>query len=153
MIKHNLNYPKLPDDCTILKTHSNFGTELGYIHYIHKNEAEDGIYYLGLELGEKHGGAPGRGHGGVTMTILDEVMGRAASRAISKMCFTASMTTNFCAATKMGDHLLASAKVSRYGKNIVFVDGQLHAGEKLIATATGTWANSGRDIPSTTNEP
>ena len=139
-------HPVLPEDCTPVVAHSNFGSHIGYTHYVHKNEAQEGVYYLGLELSDKHGGAPSRGHGGVTMTMLDEVMGRAASRSIGKMCFTASMTTNFCAGTKMGDKLLASAVVSRSGKNLVFVDAQLHAGEQLIATATGTWMNSGVDI-------
>ena len=139
--------PSIPKGCKEVAAQSSFGSGLGYTHYMHENEAVDGVFYLGLELSEKHGGAPGRGHGGVTMTLLDEVMGRAASRTIGKLCFTASMTTNFCAATKLGDQLVASAKVTRHGKNIVFVDGQLHSGDRLIATATGTWANSGREIP------
>lgn len=145
-------HPALPEDCVSVPAHSSFGSHIGYTHYVHQNEKQDGIYYLGLELCDKHGGAPGRGHGGVTMTMLDEVMGRAASRSLGKMCFTASMTTNFCAGTKIGNSLLASATVSRSGKNLVFVDAQLHAGEQLIATATGTWMNSGLDIPETGTE-
>ena len=149
MTKTIPHHPRLPADCKGVLSHSKFGSSVGYSHYVHKDEQELGVYYLGLVLDNKHGGAPQRGHGGVSMTMLDEVMGRAASRAIGKMCYTASMTTNFCAGSKIGDHLLASATVSRSGKSLVFVDAQLHSEERLIATATGSWINSGRDLPQT----
>jgi acyl-coenzyme A thioesterase PaaI-like protein len=141
------DHSNIPKDCTAVLSHSKFGSEVGYSHYVHKDEEQKGIYYLGLVLTEKHGGAPGRGHGGVTMAMLDEVMGRAASRVLGKMCYTASMTTNFCSGSKIGDHLLASATVSRSGKTLAFVDAQLHSGDHLVATATGSWINSGKDIP------
>lgn len=142
-----LNHPAIPDGSVQVKAHSNFGKQVGYIHLVNEAEEIKEIYYLGLQLENKHGGAPGRGHGGVTMTMLDEVMGRAASRSMGMLCVTASMTTNFCNGTKIGEFLLATATVSRCGKNLVFVDAQLHCGDTLIATATGTWANSGHPIP------
>ena len=142
-----LDHPDIPADAVHVEARSSFGSQIGYIHYITADEDEKEIYHLGLQLNDSHGGAPGRGHGGVTMTMLDEVMGRAASRRMQKLCYTASMTTNFCAATKIGEFLMATATISRCGSNLVFVDGQLHSGDKIIATATGTWISSGKDIP------
>lgn len=142
-----LNHPAIPEGSVHVKARSAFGQQLGFVHYFNERLEKQQLYYLGLQLQEKHGGAPGRGHGGVTMTVLDEVMGRAASRCLGKLCFTASMTTHFCAGSKVGDFLLATAKIDRRGKNLVFVSAELHANEKLIATATGTWINSGQAIP------
>lgn len=147
MIDPTLNYANIPADAVPIKAHSNFGNQIGYYHFITKNEGDQERYHLGLQLNDSHGGAPGRGHGGVTMTMLDEVMGRAASQRMRKLCYTASMTTNFCAGTQIGEFLLATATISRCGANLVFVDAQLHSNDKLIATATGTWASSGLPIP------
>ena len=137
----------VPKGLVEIKAQSEFGSRQGYSHYIDPEAKEEDTYYLGLTLAKQHGGAPGRGHGAVTMAMLDEVMGRAASRKANSLCYTASMTTNFCAATRMGEFLLARARVTRAGKSLVFVDATLHSGETLIATATGCWANSGKPIP------
>ena len=142
----------IPEGCKEVKAHSKFGSQTGYVHYVHPEERKRGVYYIGLELNESHSGAPGRGHGAVTMAILDEVMGRAASRNSKKLCYTASMTTNFCAGSKIGDFLLGKATVARTGKSLVFVDAQLFSGDRLIATATGTFVNSGHEIPFTKAE-
>ena len=140
-------HPGIPGHCVPVKAHSRFGSDIGYMHYIDNSADTEETYYLGLHLGDKHAGAPGRGHGGVTMTMLDEVMGRAACRALNKLCYTASMTTNFCNGSKLGEFLLATAQVTRAGRNIVFVDAKLRCDTTIIATATGSWANSGLDIP------
>ncbi|NND83308.1 MAG: PaaI family thioesterase [Gammaproteobacteria bacterium] len=139
--------PGVPKTAVVVHAHSNFGSEIGYCHYIDEAADPELVYYLGLTLQEKHAGAPGRGHGAVTMAMLDDVMGRAASKSMNQLCYTATMTTNFCAASRVGQFLLARATVSRKGKNLVFVDATLHAEDCLIATATGTWANSGLPIP------
>lgn len=143
----SLSHPDIPTDAVPVAARSNFGSQIGYLHYITKNEGDQECYHLGLQMNDSHGGAPGRGHGGVTMTMLDEVMGRAASRRMKKLCYTASMTTNFCSGTKIGDFLLATATISRCGSSLVFVDAELHSGDKLVATATGTWISSGMPIP------
>ena len=149
MIDPLVNHPAFPAGSVPVKSHSKFGSQVGYVHLVNAESEREDIYYVGMMLEEQHGGAPGRGHGGVTMAILDEAMGRAASRSLGNICFTASMTTNFCAGSKIGDFILATAKISRKGKKIIFVTGELHAGDNLIATATGTWINSGIPIPTT----
>lgn len=148
MTDKNLDHPDIPTGYFPVPSHSEFGKQVGYTHYASQREDAENLFCLGLTLEDNHGGAPGRAHGAVTMAMLDEVMGRAASKMMGKICYTASMTTNFCAGPKIGDFLLANASVSRTGKSLVFVDGTIHSGDTLIATATGTWINSGMDIPS-----
>ena len=114
--------------------------------------AAENLVIIGFLLKEPHTGGPGRGHGGVTMTLLDEAMGRAASIAVDAMCVTISMTTNFCQSTRIGDFIQMQARVIRQGKNIVFVDGELlDSRGKLVASATGTWNNTGIPIPGRDN--
>ena len=147
MIEKIRNHPALPKDCEIFIAPSKFGAHVGFAHCIDTSKETEKLFYIALELSEKHAGAPGRGHGAVTMAMLDEVMGRAASRTSGNLCYTASMTTNFCSGSSIGEILVATAKVSRAGKSLVFVDAELFTEEKLIATATGTFANSGLPIP------
>lgn len=142
-------HPLLPKNGSLLVTHSQFGNLVGYTHCQDAASEAKGLFYVALQLTAEHAGAPGRGHGAVNMAILDEAMGRAASRTLNQLCYTASMTTNFCTGTKIGDILVAEAKVTRSGKNIVFINAELHAMDRLIATATGTWVNSKRPIPTT----
>lgn len=108
---------------------------------------EDGVTRVGLKMEALHGGGPGRGHGGVTMTLLDEVMGRSATNACETFCVTITMNTNFCASTQIGDFLIARAKVSHKTFKTIFLEATIHAGDVLIATATGIWKKTKEPIP------
>ncbi len=138
----------IPDGYAVFPPHSGLGKHLGPF-YIKDDSTvgDDGITRLGMKLDEQHGGAPGRGHGGVTMSLLDEVMGRSASIGVDALCMTISMNTNFCNGTELGDFLIARSKISHRSRKMVFLDATIHAGDVLIATATGVWKNSGAPIP------
>ena len=127
---------------------SRFSRHMG-IFYVPEDQSSESEYVkVGMLLEEPHTGGSGRGHGGVTMTLLDEAMGRAASEAAGCMCMTISMTTNFCSSTEIGGFICASARVTRRGQNIVFVDGELHDSRgRLVGSATGTWVNTQEPIP------
>jgi len=140
-------HPLLPDQCELVFSKSPFGGEVGFAHCIDTSTSKEDVYYLALILEDKHAGAPGRGHGAVTLAMLDEAMGRAASQTVDKLCFTVSMTTNFCSGSKIGEFLVAEAHVQRKGKSMVFVEAKLHGETALIATASGVFANSGIPIP------
>ena len=140
----------IPDEFELSKSHSGFGRHVGPYH-VAQIENEDGSseHWTGLKVDERHAGRGGGeyGHGGMLMALLDEVMGRTASRAADKVCMTVSMQTNFCAAFQNDDFLRANAKVTRCGRTMVFIDGVVMCGESLIATASGVWMNSGQPLP------
>lgn len=139
---------KIPSNFIAIPRQSRFSLHLGTMYIPDDQTAQSKTVKLGLLLDEPHTGGPSRGHGGVAMTLLDETMGRAASEAVNALCVTISMTTNFCAGTKIGDFICASATVSRFGKSIVFVDAELRdSNDKLVASATGTWSNTHIPIP------
>jgi acyl-coenzyme A thioesterase PaaI-like protein len=126
---------------------SRFSEILGQIYVPEDQTGAAELFQFAVQLDEPHTGRPGHGHGGVSMSFLDEAMGRAATEASDYLCVTLSMTTNFCASSNIGDFIIASVRVRRRGKNVVFVDAELHAGTHLLATATGTWMNTRLPIP------
>lgn len=139
---------KIPSNFIQIARQSPFSLHIGKLYVPEDQTPDSKIVKVGLLLEEIHTGGPSRGHGGVTLTILDETMGRAASEASNALCVTVSMTTNFCASTKIGDFICASATVTRRGKSIVFVDGELRDSQgKLVGSATGTWSNTNIPIP------
>ena len=120
---HEFAQSSIPNFKKVMFSKSRFGSDLGLMHYLtenkltesnltknnptqNKDDQDQRIFYIGLQLEERHGGAPGRGHGGVTMTVLDEVMGRAASVTVNSLCVTVSMTTNFCEGSQVGERAI-----------------------------------------------
>ncbi len=53
---------------------------------------------------------------------------------------TASLQVQFVGAAGLGDWLEATAVVRRVGRRMAFVDGTVHAGGRLVATATAVFA-------------
>lgn len=138
----------VPADFELTTAHSRFGRHVGPYYMAERSEDGSGPrHWTGLKVDERHGGRGEYGHGGMLMALLDEAMGRAASRAAGSVCVTVSMQTSFCAAFRIGDFLRASATVTRRGQSLVFVDAQILAGDSLIATATGVWKQTDQPLP------
>ncbi len=141
---------RIPDGFERVTTHSGFGRYVGPYHMASVSDDDGHVeYWTGLKVDERHAGRNRGeyGHGGILMVLLDEVMGRAASRSVGKVCVTVSMQTNFCAPFFDGDFLRATANVQRKGRSLVFVDGKVLCGDSLIGTASGVWMNSGQPLP------
>ncbi len=140
----------IPAEFAPTLAHSGFATHVGPYHVAELESDDDATeYWLGLKVDERHGGRKGGefGHGGMLMALLDEVMGRTASRAAGKVCATVSMQTNFCAPFFDGDFLRASAKVTRRGRTLVFIDGVALCADTIIGTASGVWINTRQPLP------
>lgn len=140
----------IPAEFAPSRSHSGFANHLGP-YYAARVEHSDGshTYKLGLQIDHRHAGRDkgSFGHGGMLLALLDEAMGREASQRLGKVCVTVSLQTNFCAPFYKDDFIVADAKITRRGKNLVFVDGKVSCNQELVATATGVWMNSGKDLP------
>lgn len=81
-------------------------------------------------------------HGGVIMTLLDNVMslaGRSMEPDI-RGGVTIEMKTSFMQpAGTVGCHLIAKGKVAHASSSIYFCEGELWNGDKLVAKASGTF--------------
>lgn len=90
---------------------------------------------------ESHLNPGGITHGGFIMSLMDSGMGTAAHRELGPKvrAATISLDVKFIAASSTGDVLIGTAKVLKKTRSLVFMQGEMRCGEKLIATAEGIW--------------
>lgn len=83
----------------------------------------------------------GTTHGGFIMSLMDSGMGTAAHRALGPKvrAATISFDVKFISASTTGDLLIGTAKVLKKTRSLVFMQGEVRCGEKLISTAEGIW--------------
>jgi uncharacterized protein (TIGR00369 family) len=104
---------------------------MGFGAVIRRDENEA---VLRVTLGAAFEGAPGRAHGGVVATLLDETMGMVLS-IVGAPAFTARLTVNYRAPTPVGVPLVARARVvERQGRKLT-ITAELHSGDELLAEA------------------
>ena len=80
-------------------------------------------------------------HGGFLMSLMDSGMGTAAHRVLGPKvrAATISFDVKFISASTTGDVLLGTAKVLKKTRSLVFMQGEIRSGERLISTAEGIW--------------
>jgi uncharacterized protein (TIGR00369 family) len=102
--------------------------------------ADGEVRRFALVVAEKHMNYSGSVHGGLIMTFADVAMSQTA-RAVSgaPMTNTISMTCDFVGPGKLGDILEARVRVTRQTRTMVFLLGDIVAGERAVAVATGLW--------------
>jgi acyl-coenzyme A thioesterase PaaI-like protein len=93
---------------------------------------DEGVVTTEVILQPMHGGAPGRGHGGVLAGIFDEFAG-AAPRLAGTMGATARLCINYRAPIPVGEPLALRAWVERHENRKVFVAGDARRGDQVIA--------------------
>ena len=88
----------------------------------------------------EHGGFQGIVHGGLLMSVLDEVMFWAPSIAAGRMYWSATVEVRFEAPARVGVALTARAKVERLRSKLAETCGTItDADGRLIACATGKY--------------
>ena len=108
---------------------------LTYEHRIYADRTESH-----LVMDERHTNRHGGLHGGIHAILMDSACGFAASRALSddasQLVTTVSLTTNYVALAK-DSNIHAVGRVSRAGRSIVYVNGEVFDGQgNLLATGT-----------------
>lgn len=105
-------------------------------------ESGGGLAQVELTLQTRHTNSWHVAHGGVIMTMLDNVMslaGRSLDADI-RSGVTIEMKTSFMQpGGTEGGRLVAKGKVLHASSSIYFCEGELWNGEKLVAKATGTF--------------
>ena len=115
-----------------------FPEELG-IEFI---SMEGGRAQIALNLEHRHMNSWHVAHGGVTMTLLDVVMALA-GRSLdpdTRAAVTVEMKTSFLQpGGKPGSRLVATGHAFHKSTTMVFCEGELHDGERLVAKSMGTF--------------
>ena len=118
-------------------TDSAFNSHVGPIRFARVNET---TWLAELVLTPKHMNKGGVCHGGVYMTLADVAMGAAAFEAGGNQpCATVDFDAHFLAAAKLGQVLLATARLNRLVSGICFMECELTAGGRTCLRASGIW--------------
>lgn len=127
---------------------SNAQSTIGYVV-----EVEDGIPRAVLDIDDRHLNRNDGLHGGIMAMLLDTTSGYAASLKEDGVTphpvATVTMTVNYLAPGRTG-RVVATARVTGGGRQIVFVDAELtHADGTILATSTGTFRMLQKHPPGT----
>jgi len=91
-------------------------------------------YGFGAEL--RHGNPNGVLHGGSITTFMDTVLGYEVIRVTGRRCATIALNTQFLAGGRAGDWITGRIALRRLTGSMAFIDGEVLAGETLVATTT-----------------
>jgi acyl-coenzyme A thioesterase PaaI-like protein len=89
-----------------------------------------------VTLGEAFEGAPGRAHGGIVASLIDETMGLAISMARTP-AYTGRLTVTYRAPTPVGQLLEVRARLHERSGRKLTIHAELRAGEMLLAQGEG----------------
>jgi uncharacterized protein (TIGR00369 family) len=103
--------------------------------------AEGGVgWRYGVLAEPRHINMGGVVHGGLLMSVLDDVLGLTVWEAAArKPCTTVQLNTQFIAPARIGDFIEGRGEVLRVTRTVVFVRGTLQVGDRTIAAADGIW--------------
>lgn len=134
-----LRVPGIPEDFQLFETRSRFVQLCGPMY---EKIYADNTVALGLLLDEQHLNQLDLAHGGILMTLADNAMGRTLSyqAEFQTSYVTLSMNSQFMQAAQVGDFIYAKPTVSRKGRRLVFLECDIHCGEKILFHASATFA-------------
>lgn len=119
---------------------------------VYLREETDGRLTLGLRLAPCHGNILGIAHGGMLLTFADSAigvnLGRAQQRRDPRQAIvTASLSSDFLSAARIGDWLEARVTVRKSGRQLAFGECLLVVGERAILRASAVFSVIDRPLP------
>src|SRR5215475_420435 len=106
---------------------------------------EDGSFVVGLRILPHHANGRGAAHGGLLMTLCDIALGyrTTSSTTPRPLLTTASITTDFAGAARVGDWIEARVDVHKVGARLAFANCYILRNGERITHASGVFARSG----------
>lgn len=98
---------------------------------------------IGLRIEEGHLNYLDIAHGGVVSTLADVAMSYVVhASAMPRLAVsTATLTVNFLAGVKLGDWLVAVARIDRMGRKLAHTTGEIVRGDEAVATMSGVFSH------------
>ncbi len=89
----------------------------------------------------RHGNRREAVHGGMLMTLADQVLGLTVMQAVGldTPVVTVSLHCDFVSAAMPGDWIEGEATVTRMTRSLIFVRGSLVHGDRVVLSAAGVW--------------
>jgi acyl-coenzyme A thioesterase PaaI-like protein len=112
---------------------------IGLVGPLWQRSNGEGFDYAFLAV-DKHHNRRGVVQGGMLMTFADRSMGMTCWHANGrKPQATVQLDMHFVDAVQVGEFVEAKCRVVRRTRAIVFMEGELVVGERIVATAKGVW--------------
>ncbi len=106
---------------------------------LYVREEETGTIF-GFRVHARHGNLHGTMHGGMLMTLADQVLGMTVMDAVGDVpVVTVSLNTEFVAAAFPGDWLVGRAEIVRKTRSLIFVRGTICREDDIVLSAAGVW--------------
>lgn len=103
-------------------------------------KTDNGTVHMGFLADERHRNRRSIVQGGMLATLADRAMGLAVRlNNEGAPQTTIQLDIHYVDAAKIGEFIEARCRVVRRTKHVLFVDADLVAGDRLVATAKGIW--------------
>lgn len=120
---------------------NNGGPYTELIGPIWRGPDEPGGIVKAILVETKHANLIGIAHGGILLSLMDNLMGSAISVAAPGSNYvTATLSTSFASAARVGDWLEARAAITKLGRSLVFIRATLTVGGRVVMTGEGSFA-------------
>lgn len=128
----------IPPGYEILRKQTGFSELVGPF-YVRK--PRDGhTFSFAFRVLPQHLNQGGVVHGGMLVSFVDNALGAMVFKATgNKPCSTISLDCNFVAPGRLGDWIECAGEVGRVTSTLVFLDGRVMAGERVLMQAKGIW--------------
>ncbi|MEM7059482.1 MAG: PaaI family thioesterase [Pseudomonadota bacterium] len=97
---------------------------------------DDGTDHVILRAAERHCNTHGIVHGGLLMTMIDLALVATAKTEPDDRFVTVSLNSEFVASGRKGDLIEARGTLTRRGRSLSFVQGQVTSGDRVLLTAS-----------------
>jgi uncharacterized protein (TIGR00369 family) len=87
----------------------------------------------------RHTNGVGIVHGGMLTAFMDGMLGAAVFRATRKTGVTIHLSVDFLHMARAGDWVMGEARVTRATRDVVFVEGRCHVGQRDVVRASGVF--------------
>lgn len=106
--------------------------------YCRRIVGNDAVYMMVPD--DRHLNILGIVHGGAVIALLDTTLGLEAKRLNDDAAMvTIQLDCNLIKASHIGDTLLARARVVNRTRSLVFMQGDVSVGDRVVASASGIW--------------
>lgn len=122
----------IPDGYELLAQTSPFNSQLGR-HYSRTDSA--GRRWRAIRVAEAHCNTMAVVHGGLYMSLADNILGSTIARVVGAPILTIRMTADFLSTAGVGDWLEGFATVESVKEGIAFARAELFVSERLVFTA------------------
>jgi uncharacterized protein (TIGR00369 family) len=138
MDSNRIDTPELPPGYEILRNDMGFSEHIGPF-YVRK-PLNGHTLAFGFRVAPKHVNRGGVVHGGMLVSFIDHALGAMVFTAAGrKPCSTISLDCNFVSPARPGDWVECTGEIGRVTLSIVFIDGKLRVGDRVVMQAKGIW--------------